>query len=136
MDNEQVFDPEGSDEALFMRCGGEQSWCVLGAQDADRMRIEGDDDSRSPDGACVTECPVNDGAVAEMHTVEDADGKNDRRRKCGEIGNRGEWGGVHASSGSLISRAPHARDVRQSENLLYDEGRIAVLQFLHSDGVF
>ena len=54
------------------------------------MRIKSHDDRRPARLSRIRKRSLNDGAVPEMHAVEDADGEEKRAGKGGEFGNRSQ----------------------------------------------
>jgi hypothetical protein len=54
------------------------------------MRIERAHDWRPAGGARIVAGARDDGAVAEMHAIEDADGEKERPGKTAELGDGGE----------------------------------------------
>lgn len=83
-DDEKMLDPEFAQKEQLVSRRGEKPGRLAGAQNADGVRIKSDDHRGAVDRARVSEGALNDGAMAEMHAVEDANSEHDRpgdRRK-------------------------------------------------------
>lgn len=80
--DECIGDAKLGEEREFMPRGGEQRWGLFGAQELRGMGIEGDDDGVFAAGA---EGFGDDGLVAEMHPIKDADGQGHWARQGGEF---------------------------------------------------
>lgn len=89
-DDENVVEAEAADELELVQRGGEKARCLVGAEDADRVRVEGDGDGGAARQAGVVERAAEDGLVPEMHSIEDADGEEDRAGEVGEVGDGAE----------------------------------------------
>ncbi len=75
---------EFGEELELVARGGQQPGRGFWPQDAQRVRIEGDDDRRRARFAAgIIDGAADDGAVAEVHAVENADGQV-RRPEVGE----------------------------------------------------
>ena len=104
--------------------GGQQPRGGLRTQDAQRMRIEGDDDRRRARFAAgVVDGAADDGAVAEVDAVKDADGQV-RGPECRRArGVNGEFPRAGRGRGDrTVAPGPHKRKSRNGD-LARDDSR-------------
>ncbi len=108
MQDEKMRDSEIADERDLMLGRSQQMRRVVGAQYLGRMRVERDDHRCATRVFGVARRSGDDRLMAEMHTIEDADGEKERPGKLAQFRNRAQ------DSHRCSRQAPRIRDTSGS----------------------